>query len=194
MSHAGAAASTSTAGSIPFTRAGNSRAGTASRGGSNPCAISNPFKALNDDTWLHNRPEKDVYKLQLDAHRLRLDDEYKFRGDVSECPAQEFHDLLIKAERRRGGKILPAWCNQTKRQECERAARQDLGIDGCFMLEKSDVVEEYGGDSMMPMQLRMLAEEILGKPLMPGQTGKAVRKMMMATERGEGVSSVFSMR
>jgi len=186
-------------GSIPFTQAGNSqagnsRAGKASRGSNNPYAISNPFKALNDDTWLHNRPEKDVYKLLLDAHRLRLDDEYNFRGNVSEYPAQEFHDLLIKAERRRGGKILPSWWNQTKRQECERAARQDLGLDGCFKLEKSDVVEKYGGDSMMPMQLRMLAEEILGEPLTPGQTGKDMRKIMMATERGEGVSSMFSMR
>lgn len=34
--------------------------------------------------WLYDKPEPEVYKLLIDCYRLRIDDEYVFRGDVDE--------------------------------------------------------------------------------------------------------------
>jgi mitochondrial splicing suppressor protein 51 len=38
--------------------------------------IAKPFTALMERKWLHDRCEKDVFKLLIDAHRLRMNDEY----------------------------------------------------------------------------------------------------------------------
>lgn len=60
-------------------------------------------------------------------------------------------------------------------------------------IEKSDVIEHYK-QQQMPMQLRMLAEEITGKPLNgPGGPGaaKSMRRMMMQTESGSDMSSMM---
>lgn len=42
------------------------------------------FGQLNQGSWLHGRPEKEVYKLLVDVYRLHADDQYKFEGDADE--------------------------------------------------------------------------------------------------------------
>ncbi|KAF9634322.1 MYND domain protein [Lasiodiplodia theobromae] len=44
--------------------------------------IPNPFTRLTQRTWLHDRSERDTYKLLIDAYRLRMEDDYNFTGDV----------------------------------------------------------------------------------------------------------------
>jgi len=45
-------------------------------------SIAKPFTRINNGTWLHNRPEKDVYKLLIDTYRMKMEDQYKFEGDA----------------------------------------------------------------------------------------------------------------
>ncbi|KAF2103625.1 hypothetical protein NA57DRAFT_18634, partial [Rhizodiscina lignyota] len=129
------------------------------------------FKALDDGTWLDNCPQTDAFKLLVDAYRLRVEDEYKFDGNVDEDslygsgdPKIGFRRFLRAAEQVR--KPLPSWWSAAKRLECERWAAQQMRAGGGWSdlgcaAEKSDIVDHYG-DSMFPMQLRMLAEEIVG--------------------------------
>ncbi len=46
--------------------------------------IPMPFTRLDEGTWLHNRPETDVYKLLVDAYRLRVEDTHIFKGEAME--------------------------------------------------------------------------------------------------------------
>lgn len=43
--------------------------------------IPNPFTRLDDSTYLHDRPERDVYKLLIDAFRMRQEDNYNLEGE-----------------------------------------------------------------------------------------------------------------
>ncbi|KAI1183094.1 hypothetical protein F5B17DRAFT_153838 [Nemania serpens] len=61
-----------------------------------------------------------------------------------------------------------------------RAHWQDLRC----AVEKSDIMEHYG-DPRFPMQLRMLAEIIIGRGF-AGNDGTPMRQMMMVVEGGDG--------
>ena len=156
--------------------------------------IDKPFHALEHNTWLHNRPEPRVYELLIDAYRLRVEDEYKFHGDVD-------NDSLYGAGNKAGAirgfskfvrkangckpPVLPPWWTDETSKACLKYARNavaDHDLGGA--VEKSDIQEFYGV-SNMPMQLRMLAEKIEGSPI-GGQSGGPMRQMMMATEAGSG--------
>jgi len=151
--------------------------------------ITKPFTRLDNGTWLHNRPEKDVYRLLIDAYRLRVEDNYKLEGDVD---ANSLYGgapngltglkcFLRLAGSRRG--LLPPWWNAEKQRECE-----DFGMDSSQFqdlrcaVEKSDIIEHYG-DPRFPMQLRMLAEAVY-RCGPGGQNGTAMRKTMVAMEQG----------
>lgn len=151
--------------------------------------IAKPFTRLENGTWLHDRPEKDVYGLLIDAYRLRMDDMYNMEGEIDAdslyggAPngSVGFGKFLGRVASRPG--LLPAWWNETKKRECEQlgvTAGQwfDLGAS----VEKSDIMEHYG-ESTFPMQLRMFAEAVYGTA--PGGTsGGAMRQMMMMMEQG----------
>jgi splicing suppressor protein 51 len=60
---------------------------------------------------------------------------------------------------------LPGWWNAGKRQACLRAARDTNGEARIYhAVEKHDVQKAYE-DSLMPMKLRLLADEIYGRPV-----------------------------
>lgn len=152
--------------------------------------IDKPFHKLDAGTWLHDRPENDVYKLLIDTCRLRLDDDYKFEhkntedsvfaGEPHSLPA--FKQFLRLAERRVG--LLPPWWSAEKAKECVALGMNNpddwssLGSGP----EKGDIVDHYG-DTSMPMQMRMLGEQIYGSGP-GGQDGTSMRKRMMETEMG----------
>lgn len=157
--------------------------------------ISQPFTRLDNGTWLHDRPEKDVYRLLIDAYRLRVEDNYNLEGDVD---AGSLYDgapnglsglkrFLQLVGSRRG--LLPPWWNAEKQRECE-----NLGMDSSQFqdlrcaVEKSDIIEHYG-DQRFPMQLRMFAEAVYRRGP-GGQDGTGMRKAMVAMEQGSG--GVFS--
>ncbi|KAI1363621.1 putative MYND domain protein [Xylaria arbuscula] len=151
--------------------------------------ITKPFSRLDDNTYLHNRPETDVYRLLIDSYRMRLDDEYTFDGDAAvdsiyggaKSSITGFRKFLRQAASRRG--VLPPWWTAEKQAACEKLGMdrkewQDLHC----AVEKSDVIEHYG-DPRFPMQLRMLAEAIMGRSF-GGNDGTHMRKMMAMMENG----------
>jgi splicing suppressor protein 51 len=123
----------------------------------------------SENSGLHNMPEEDVFTQLIDCFRLRCEDEYAFAGNHigiynQEDPRREFKRFLNLAESRPD--LLPTWWNKQKRQECERLAVDPSGwCDINCAVEKSDIQEHYG-NSLMPMQLRVLGEKIYGKGFM----------------------------
>ncbi|KAH6892426.1 hypothetical protein B0T10DRAFT_294595 [Thelonectria olida] len=151
--------------------------------------ISQPFTRLDNNTWLHGRSESDVFRLLLEAYRLRTEDDYNMEGNAdadglyggNPDGLPGFRRFLNAAERRPG--LLPDWWNAEKRKACE-----GLGLDEkCWQnlkcaIEKSDVIEHYG-DPQFPMQLRMFAETALQRGP-GGQNGTSMRKLMVSMEQG----------
>ncbi|KAL2201526.1 hypothetical protein P885DRAFT_65762 [Corynascus similis CBS 632.67] len=139
--------------------------------------ITLPFTRLDNGTWLHNRPEKDVYRLLIDAYRLRAEDNYNLEGKAGDLYGgasdglKGFKRFLQLAGSRAG--LLPSWWNAGKQREFQNL-RSAVG--------KSDIIEHYG-DPRFPMQLRMFAEAIYGSGP-GGQDGRAMRKMMASMEQG----------
>ena len=126
---------------------------------------------LSTRTWLHNRPEAEVFTLLIDSYRMRVEDEYTYRGDVSDDsiygggnPVPGFRRFLQKAEACSG--VLPSWWNEEKRKACiAKGNAKDHWSSLHSAVEKHDIQDHYK-DSTMPMQLRMLAEEIIGTNVM----------------------------
>lgn len=136
-----------------------------------PKPASDFFKGLADSNTLHGIPEKDAFVRLIDCYRMRVEDDYKFAGEArglynDENPLPDFQQFLDLAQKRKG--VLPKWWSGEKRSECERLAT-DVTQWACLSsaVEKSDVMEHYE-DSLMPMKLRMLAEEIYGKKINMG--------------------------
>ena len=109
-----------------------------------------------------------VYTLLIDSFRLHMKDEMNFRGDVDEDyyqgdAAKSLKRFLVKAEKR--GSIMPPWWNEQKREACIAHGKKIGWSDLRSKIEKSDFTEHYG-NPMMPMRVRMLAEEITGSEVM----------------------------
>ncbi|RCI15868.1 hypothetical protein L249_1939 [Ophiocordyceps polyrhachis-furcata BCC 54312] len=154
--------------------------------------VALPFTRLDNHTWLHDRSERDVYRLLVDVYRLRVEDMYRIEGQVVEDSLYEDEgaDLLLGFRRFLGmvqgcsrHKLLPSWWTGEKKKECEAlgmSRSQWHSLNSA--LPKSDVVEHYG-DPQFPMQLRMFGEAVYGSA--PGGTdGTAMRRMMAAMEKG----------
>lgn len=153
--------------------------------------IEKPFTKLSAKTWLHDRSEKDVFKLLIDAYRLRMEDNYTFTGDVeidsiyNEAPSgvYGFRRFVHEAEQKAG--LLPPWWKPQKVNECVGSAgttRNDWS-NLSHAVEKSDIMEQYGTQDM-PMQLRMFAEQVYGTGPVPGQSTTTMMAMKMATGSG----------
>ncbi|KAK1671518.1 hypothetical protein BDP55DRAFT_706805 [Colletotrichum godetiae] len=149
--------------------------------------INRPFTKLDNGTWLHDRPEADVYRLLVDAYRLRVED-YIYGG--AEDGLEGFRRVMKKAAKRKG--LLPAWWCPKKQAACERldGAEGDDGDDDNddyyydlgSAVEKADIIERYG-NPRFPIQLRIFAEAVnLRGP--GGQDGSSMRKMMASMEGG----------
>ncbi|KAK8151829.1 putative MYND domain protein [Phyllosticta citrichinensis] len=162
--------------------------------------VPNPFTRLDNGTWLHDRSERDTYKLLIDAYRMRAEDDYNYEGDVdmdsvmsgeASTSIRPFKRFLTRIENRKRD-LLPDWWNKEKRLRCERTGLnsnnwEDLGAAP----EKGDFIEHYE-DPRMPMQLRMFAEDVYGRGP-GGMNGTAMRKAMMVAEAGEGHMATIDM-
>ncbi|KAI3331448.1 putative MYND domain protein [Xylariaceae sp. AK1471] len=160
--------------------------------------IAKPFTRLDNGTYLHDRPEIDVYRLLIDSYRLRIEDEYKFEGNANEDNIYSgapdsllgFERYLRHAARRPG--LLPTWWNPEKKDACERLGMESPQSHSLHhAVEKSDIIEHYG-DPRFPMQLRMLAETVIGRGF-AGNDGTSARKMMATMEGGGINGSVATM-
>ncbi|KAJ4259676.1 hypothetical protein NW762_007606 [Fusarium torreyae] len=153
--------------------------------------IPDPFTRLDTGKYLHDRPEKDVYRILLDVYRLRVEDMYNLEGEVEADSLYSgasnsltgFKRFLSKVSKRK--ELLPSWWTPEKQKECEAFGMdssqwQDLRTG----VEKQDIIDHYG-DSRFPMQLRMFGESVYGKGP-GGSDGTSMRKMMAAMESGNG--------
>jgi mitochondrial splicing suppressor protein 51 len=158
--------------------------------------VEKPFTCLNNGTWLHDRPERDVYKLLIDTYRFRMEDNYMLEGDVGDDGIYAGHPNGLPGFKRflrlavsRPG-LLPTWWNKEKEEECKAfGMRGGEWSDLRCSIEKRDIIEHYG-DNVMPMQLRMFGESVYGRGP-GGQNGTAMRQMMMSTEHGDTVASAL---
>ncbi|RAK98811.1 uncharacterized protein BO80DRAFT_479345 [Aspergillus ibericus CBS 121593] len=153
--------------------------------------IEKPFHQLHSKTWLHNRPENDVYQLLIDVYRMRMEDDYVFTGDADmDCiyggapdSRDGFRRFLRLAERKRG--LLPEWWSPQKAKACVAFGlrRGDNWSSLACAVEKSDVLEHYK-DPSFPMQLRMFGEQVWGTGP-AGRPGAQMMQQMMQHEKGE---------
>lgn len=159
--------------------------------------IDKPFHCLDAQTWLHDRSEQDVFKLLIDTYRFRVEDDYKFGGEVDNDSlyggAQDgrrgFRRFLRLAEKQ--GRLLPLWWSREKAAECEAVGMSRGWSSLAAAVEKSDIIEHYG-NPVMPMQLRMFGEQVYGSGP-GGQSGASMRQIQMMAEKGEMHASVLNM-
>lgn len=153
--------------------------------------VPNPFTRLEAGTYLHDRPEQDVYKLLVDCFRMRQQDNDVLEGHTdpdsvyrgaptSIVPFRKFIDLVVSHPG-----LLPPWWNDAKRAECEAFGESGNWSDLRKKVTKQSVIDHYDGDSRMPMQLRMLGE-VVYKRGPGGQDGTAMRNMLINMEKTQG--------
>lgn len=166
----------------------NRRPPTGSKGLS--AAIDKPFHRLDAKTWLHDRPEEDVYKLLIDSYRFRMEDDYNLEGEAdidsiyggASDGQQGFRRFLQRVQRKPG--LLPPWWSAEKAAACMAAGMRSGWSDISAAIEKSDVIEHYG-NPMMPMQLRMFGEQVYDRGP-GGQSGASMLQIQMMQENGGG--------
>ena len=91
--------------------------------------VTKPFTRLDNGTWLHDRPERDVYRLLIDAYRMRMEDEYTLEGEADADSiyggaadgTAGFRRFLRTVEQRRG--LLPGWWTPEKSAACVEFGR-----------------------------------------------------------------------
>ena len=143
---------------------------------------------LNDKKYLHDRPEKDLFKHLIDCYRLRMDDDSKFSSSVdrdslygrSPDSIAGFQRFLRTAGTREG--LLPSSWSAEKAEQCIQAGRTGDWSDLSKKIAKADIIDHYG-DGNMPMQLRYLGEQVLGSSP-GGQSGTGMVQMQMMIEGG----------
>ncbi|GKU17837.1 unnamed protein product [Fusarium langsethiae] len=158
--------------------------------------IPDPFTRLDKGTYLHNRPEKDVYRLLIDCYRLRVEDVYNLEGEVMEDSLYSgagdglagFEQFLDEMSTLKG--LLPSWWTPEKQTECEEFGMNSSEQDLKTATDKADIIERYG-DPQFPMQLRMLGEAVYGTAP-GGGDGTAMRKMLASMESG-GMDGITTM-
>lgn len=157
--------------------------------------VDKPFNALQNGTWLRDRPERDVYQLLSDVFRMRREDKYKYekfaeRGSVyaGGSAASEirnyrlFLDRVTEFDARKATdkRLLPSWWSPEALAECVNVATTDSDAMVAFAVEKHDIQEFYKQDDM-PMQLRMLGEALDGTQIM-GESGAGMLQIRVLQE------------
>ncbi|USP79097.1 uncharacterized protein yc1106_06371 [Curvularia clavata] len=159
--------------------------------------VPNPFTRLDQGKYLHDHPKLDVFKLLIDSFRLLQEDDLQFDLKVtleSVCTGaassiEPFKKYLTLAATRPG--LLPPWWTPETQRECEEFGESGAWNSLHKIVTKAEVIAHYGG-SLVPVQLRMLADAIVGMGTM-GRDGTAMRKMMCEVESGgpeEGICTV----
>lgn len=160
--------------------------------------VKKPFHRLHEKTWLHERPEKDVYKLLVDVYRLRMEDNSTFSGEVdadsiyggaSDGGQAGFGRFLNTAEAQRG--LLPGWWTPAKATECiDHGSTADRWSSVSRKVAKHKLIAHYK-DQFMPMQPRLFGEQVYGSGP-GGQSGADIIQLQMERESGTS-GRAFSM-
>ncbi|KAF9302608.1 hypothetical protein BGZ74_005094 [Mortierella antarctica] len=147
--------------------------------------ILQPFHKLHVKRWLYDRDTEDVYQLLIDTYRLRVEDDYVLEGEVSVNslygggnPLEDFMDFLKKCHAKKN--LLPPWWTKDSDKECLALGTKAGWSSLRSAVEKGDIIEHYK-DSLMPMQLRMMGEQVYGRGP-GGQSGESMLRMQMHSE------------
>lgn len=147
--------------------------------------ILQPFHKLHAKRWLYDRDTDDVYKLLIDTYRLRIEDDYVLEGEVSENslygggnPLEDFKDFLKKCHAKKD--LLPPWWTKDCDKDCLAVGTKVGWSSLRNAIEKGDIIDHYG-DSLIPMQLRMMGEQVYGRGP-GGQNGESMLRMQMQGE------------
>lgn len=154
--------------------------------------VPKPFTKLTTKTWLRGRTINDVYRLLVEAYRLRMEDDYKMTGvhgtdiDCIHGSAPNirisFRRFLEKAPLMPG--VLPTWWCERRQHECEEFGMRD----GWYMLWNvisiDTLVERYG-DRDFPTHLRVFASQVLGT----APDGLHLNDILQAGAAAEALSS-----
>jgi splicing suppressor protein 51 len=152
--------------------------------------IPNPFTRLDQGTYLHERPEKDVYQLLIDSLRWRELDDIRYRVKILACSIHSgypssivpFRLYLDNAATRPN--LLPPWWNAEKRKECEVFGERGAWNDLRCRVEKPQLIDYYG-DKDICLQLEMLAEIVFGNGSLGYSRTRICQNMMQEEQGGE---------
>ncbi|KAJ5387090.1 hypothetical protein N7509_009631 [Penicillium cosmopolitanum] len=148
-------------------------------------ADPNPLQSLEICTkwekWPEDRPKEDVYKLLIDAYRLRINDDLKFRNIQHADPIYEDapNEDTIHAETSFGGTpnlflflqmadlvgLMPTWWDASETASCIDRAKY-LTWSNIATQVTADDVKEYDGDNSMVLRLRIFADQVIDMPPM----------------------------
>ncbi|KAH8175800.1 MYND finger domain-containing protein [Sarocladium implicatum] len=149
--------------------------------------IAKPFSKLVGKTWIHDRPEKDVFRLLVDAYRLRVNDDINFGGDTGVPDVVAGFDRFLSQASSRAN-LLPPWWSTEKQSQCKAfGSGEDRWCNLAFSVEKADIIDHYG-DPQFPMQLRMFGEQVIGTGP-GGQPGSTMMNILAGMEGGNGMAS-----
>ncbi|KAK8018115.1 hypothetical protein PG991_007305 [Apiospora marii] len=139
--------------------------------------ISKPYTHLHERKWLHDRPEKDVYRLLIDCYRMRMEDTFN--------RASAAFSLAVEAK----ADLLPPWWDETKKEACVQLGKSGGGWSRLGrVVTKAGIIEHYG-DPRFPMQLRLFGEQIFGyTPGAQGSNGAQIIRQMMSMETTDGMA------
>lgn len=131
--------------------------------------VPKPFTQLKAKKWLFYRNEKDVYKLIVDAFRLRSWEDAEFANTYllsmmhSEVAAEAKSDVFrasLKLAWRKG--LLPEWWSPDDTEKLIQFALADESWGGhARPTEVLQLLERYG-DPLVLLQLRIFAEQVYG--------------------------------
>lgn len=154
--------------------------------GSSSSSAANPFARLSKNTFLHDRPEEETFRILVDVLRMRQEDTNTFEGEAmpgtiynGESSSElAFRNMLWRAKQVQG--LLPLWWSCGKEEECIRKNREALQS-----AQKKSDIQEFWGDSLKPMKLRMVGATIYGNtPGCPDDGGQAMREMQQFMQFG----------
>ncbi|OQE20300.1 hypothetical protein PENSTE_c013G01768 [Penicillium steckii] len=133
--------------------------------------VPNPFRRLKERRWMCGRPREDVYKLMIDAYRLRLDDDSKFLNALHEDTIYTKTNIqgLIVLDRfiqmAEFENLMPVWWNHSEMTGCIATGSSETWSSTKNKITIDDV-NNYYGNPLMGLQLRIFGEQVMGEELL----------------------------
>ncbi|OAA37855.1 hypothetical protein NOR_06932 [Metarhizium rileyi] len=130
--------------------------------------IQKPFTALMEKAWIHDRPSEDTHRLLIDSYRLRLHDAFLFEGDTkpgtiySGC-VDSAANFVLYLQAAHGKGLLPRWWTQDAFLQCREMGMADFHFHSLKQPLTQAMVVDYYQDATFPTQLRLFAEDVLGR-------------------------------
>jgi len=152
-----------------------------------------PFMRLENGTYLHGQQRGPVFRKLFDAYRLRVADDLRLKGTPEPDSLRDgFRRFLEMAAQRPN--FLPQWWDDAEAALCDVF----IAVNGRewynFQRRVSDKeINEKYDDPQMDLQLRFLAEVILGQGP-GGMDGRELLELFARSERGGAIVVFFVLK